>query len=132
MQVAANLTCLRLYLLSQPLSIRLTLNPKVLHMREAVTSYVITKKKMPDGRVYESPRIYLPTKLTTDSNFPFGKGTMLHVRLEGRKLIVEPAALTVLRKFGKIRKTKTTVGKKDPKEVTSRKPNHPPSKTSLN
>ena len=93
-------------------SIRLTLNPKVLHMREAITSYVITKKKMPDGRVYESPRIYLPTKLTTDSNFPFGKGTMLHVRLEGRKLIVEPAALTVLRKFGKMRKIKNTVGKK--------------------
>jgi hypothetical protein len=76
-------------------------------MREAVTSYVITKKKMPDGRVYESPRIYLPTKLTTDSNFPFGKGAMLHVRLEGRKLIVEPAALTVLRRFGKIRKYRT-------------------------
>jgi len=81
-------------------------------MREAVTSYVITKKKMPDGRVYESPRIYLPTKLTTDSTFPFGKGAMLHVRLEGRKLIVEPAALTVLRKFGKMRKTKNTVGRR--------------------
>jgi len=90
-------------------SIRLTLNPKVSRMREAVTSYVITKKKMPDGRVYESPRIYLPTKLTTDSNFPFGKGAMLHVRLEGRKLIVEPAALTVLRRFGKMRKHRTGV-----------------------
>jgi len=75
-------------------------------MREAVTSYVITKKKMPDGRVYESPRIYLPTKLTTDSNFPFGKGAMLHVRLDGRRLIVESAATTVLRRFGKLRKTK--------------------------
>ncbi|MGD0424529.1 MAG: hypothetical protein ABSA92_13895 [Candidatus Bathyarchaeia archaeon] len=75
-------------------------------MREAVTSYVITKKKMPDGRVYESPRIYLPTKLATDSNFPFGKGAMLHVKLEGRKLIVEPAATPVLRRFGKLRKIK--------------------------
>ena len=75
-------------------------------MREAVTSYVITKKKMPDGRVYESPRIYLPTKLTTDSNFPFGKGAMLHIKLAGRKLIVEPAATTVLRRFGKLRKLK--------------------------
>lgn len=75
-------------------------------MREAVTSYVITKKKMPDGRVYESPRIYLPTKLTTDSNFPFGKGAMLHVRLDGRRLIVESAAMTVLRRFGKLKKTK--------------------------
>jgi hypothetical protein len=81
-------------------------------MREAVTSYVITKKKMPDGRVYESPRIYLPTKLTTDSNFPFGKGTMLHVRLEGRKLIVEPAAITVLRRFGKLRRTNLRKKKK--------------------
>ena len=75
-------------------------------MREAVTSYVITRKKMPDGRIYESPRIYLPTKLTTDSNFPFGKGTMLHVKLEGRKLVVQSAATTVLRRFGKLRKVK--------------------------
>ena len=75
-------------------------------MREAVTSYVITRKKMPDGRIYESPRIYLPTKLATDSSFPFGKGTMLHVKLEGRKLVVQSAATTVLRKFGKLRKIK--------------------------
>lgn len=71
-------------------------------MREAVTSYVITKKRMPDGRTYESPRIYLPTKLTTDSNFPFAKGTMLHIKLDGRKLIVEPARTTILRRFGKL------------------------------
>ena len=71
-----------------------------------MTSYVITKKRMPDGRVYESPRIYLPTKLTTDSNFPFGKGAMLHVRLDGRRLIVESAATTVLRRFGKLKKSK--------------------------
>jgi hypothetical protein len=72
-------------------------------MRDAVTSYVITKKKMPDGRIYESPRIYLPTKLTTDSNFPFGKGTMLHVRLAGKRLIVQTAPHTILRRFGKLR-----------------------------
>ncbi len=85
-------------------------------MREAVTSYVITKKRMPDGRVYESPRIYLPTKLTTDSNFPFGKGAMLHVKLEGRRLIVEPAATTVLRRFGKLRKIRARVGKRTRKK----------------
>jgi hypothetical protein len=79
-------------------------------MRDAVTSYVITKKKMPDGRIYESPRIYLPTKLTTDSNFPFGKGTMLHVRLAGKRLIVETAPNTILRRFGKLRtKTKARI-----------------------
>lgn len=63
---------------------------------------MITKKKMPDGRIYESPRIYLPTKLTTDSTFPFVKGTMLHVKLDGRKLIVESAPNTILRRFGKL------------------------------
>ncbi|MGA2627626.1 MAG: hypothetical protein ABSF63_11310 [Candidatus Bathyarchaeia archaeon] len=73
-------------------------------MREAVTSYVITKKKMPDGRIYESPRIYLPTKLTTDSNFPFGKGAMLHVKFSGRRLIMESAPTSVLRRFGKRKK----------------------------
>ncbi len=73
-------------------------------MREAVTSYAITKKKMPDGRTYESPRIYLPTKLTTDSSFPFAKGSMLHVKLMGRRLVVEPAPMNILRRFGKMRK----------------------------
>jgi hypothetical protein len=71
-------------------------------MREAVTSYIVTKKKMPDGRIYESPRIYLPTKLATDSSFPFGKGTMLHVKLKGRGLVVEPAPNSILRRFGKL------------------------------
>ncbi|MGO9644478.1 MAG: hypothetical protein ACLPY5_06995 [Candidatus Bathyarchaeia archaeon] len=97
------------------LSIRLTLNPKVSN-HERSSNYVITKKTIPDSRVYESPRIYLPTKLTTDSNFPFGKGTMLHVRLEGRKLIVEPAAMTVLRRFGKLRKITSAIGKKPRKK----------------
>ena len=60
---------------------------------------------MPDGRVYESPRIYLPTKLTTDSNFPFAKGSLrLYVKVAGKRLLVERAAPAVLKRFGRIKR----------------------------
>jgi len=74
-------------------------------LKEGVASFVVTKKRMPDGRVYESPRIYLPTKLTTDSNFPFAKGSLrLYVRVSGKRLLVERAAPMVLRRFGRVRR----------------------------
>ncbi len=74
-------------------------------MKEAVASFVVTKKRMPDGRVYESPRIYLPTKLTTDSNFPFTKESLrLYVRVSGKRLMVERAAPTVLKRFGRFKR----------------------------
>lgn len=74
-------------------------------MKEAVASFVVTKKRMQNGRVYESPRIYLPTKLTTDSNFPFAKGSLkLYVRVAGKRLVVERAPVTVLRRFGRFTK----------------------------
>ena len=74
-------------------------------MKEGVASFVVTKKRMPDGRVYESPRIYLPTKLTTDSNFPFAKGSLrLYVRVSGKRLLVERAAPMVLKRFGRVRR----------------------------
>jgi hypothetical protein len=70
-------------------------------MKEAVASFVVTRKRMPDGRVYESPRIYLPTKLTTDSNFPFTKGSLrLYARVSGKRLLLERAAPSVLKRFG--------------------------------
>lgn len=87
-------------------------------MREAVTSYVITKKKMPDGRIYESPRIYLSTKLTTDSSFPFASGALLHVRVAGKKLTIMTAPRSVLRKFGKLRKAKV---RKNRRKLRARK-----------
>ena len=66
---------------------------------------MVTKKRMPDGRVYESPRIYLPTKLTTDSTFPFSKGSLrLYVRVSGKRLLVERAAPIVLKRFGRVRR----------------------------
>jgi len=74
-------------------------------LKEAVASFVVTKKRMPDGRVYESPRIYLPTKLTTDSNFPFAKGSLrLYVKVAGKRLLVERAAPAVLKRFGRIKR----------------------------
>jgi len=74
-------------------------------MKEAVASFVVTKKRMQNGRVYESPRIYLPTKLTTDSNFPFAKGSLkLYVRVAGKRLLVERAPRTVLKRFGRLPK----------------------------
>lgn len=58
---------------------------------------------MRNGRVYESPRIYLPTKLTTDSSFPFLKGSeKLYIRVSGKRLLVERAPRTVLRRFGRL------------------------------
>ncbi len=72
-------------------------------MKEAVASFVVTKKRMQNGRVYESPRIYLPTKLTTDSSFPFSKGSLkLYVRVAGKRLLVERAQATVLKRFGRL------------------------------
>jgi len=73
-------------------------------MKEAVASFIVTKKRMPDGRIYESPRIYLPTKLTTDSNFPFSKASLrLYVRVSGKRLLIERAAPIVLKRFGRMR-----------------------------
>ena len=82
-------------------------------MKEAVASFVVTKKRMPGGRIYESPRIYLPTKLTTDSNFPFTKGTLrLYVRVSGKRLLVERAGPLMLKRFGRTQRTIRRVRKK--------------------
>ena len=71
-------------------------------MKEAVASFVVTKKRMQNGRIYESPRIYLPTKLTTDSNFPFAKGSLkLYVKVAGKRLVVERAPNIILKRFGR-------------------------------
>jgi hypothetical protein len=55
---------------------------------EIVTKLSIAKRK---GKhvIYRSPRIYLPTKLTDDSLFPFKEGDKLKTKITGHKLIVE-------------------------------------------
>jgi len=82
-------------------------------MKEAVASFVITKKRMQNGRIYESPRIYLPTKLTTDSTFPFsGVSNKLYVRVAGMRLVVEHAPRAILKRFGRLPSVKRRIRRK--------------------
>jgi len=53
--------------------------------------------------MYESPRIYLPTKLTCDSGFPMpGRLVRVRVRVAGKRLLVEKASKKDLEKFGEL------------------------------
>jgi hypothetical protein len=54
-----------------------------------LTKYSVAKKKGKSGAIYRSPRIYLPTKLTDDSTFPFKEEEEVLVRISARRLIVE-------------------------------------------
>ena len=59
-------------------------------MKKILTRFAVAKKSADRGEaVYRSPRIYLPTKLTDDSVFPFKEGDLLLVKVDGRKLIVQ-------------------------------------------
>jgi len=56
---------------------------------KVVTKFAIAKKKSKTGAVYRSPRIYLPTKLTDDSSFPFKEDEDLLVRIDRKRLVVQ-------------------------------------------
>lgn len=72
-------------------------------MLEVLANYVATRKKGKNGKTYESPRIYLPTKLTCDSAFPFGgRVVRVRVRVEGRRLLVARASRKDLERFGEL------------------------------
>ncbi len=59
-------------------------------VKKIVTKFAVAKKKSGgEGNVYRSPRIYLPTKLTDDSRFPFREGDLISIRVDGRRLIVQ-------------------------------------------
>jgi hypothetical protein len=61
-------------------------------VRKVFTRLAVAKKSAQAGEaVYRSPRIYLPTKLTDDSVFPFKEGDLLLVRVDGRRLVVQKA-----------------------------------------
>ncbi len=53
------------------------------------TKIAVARKRGQKGIVYRSPRIYLPTKLTDDSSFPFLEGDNVAVKIAGEKLIVQ-------------------------------------------
>ena len=50
---------------------------------------IVRKKDIHGNAIYRSPRIYLPTKFTDDSNFPFKEGQYLLAKVIGEKLIIE-------------------------------------------
>ena len=54
-----------------------------------VCKYAVIKRRGATGKLYRSPRIYLPTKLTEDSSFPFREGEQVYVRIVDRRLIIE-------------------------------------------
>jgi hypothetical protein len=59
-------------------------------VKKVLTRFAVAKKTANNGdAVYRSPRIYLPTKLTDDSVFPFKEGDLLLVRVDGRRLVVQ-------------------------------------------
>ncbi len=61
-------------------------------VKKIITRFAVAKKPArSEGTTYRSPRIYLPTKLTDDSSFPFREGDLLSIKVNGRKLIVQKA-----------------------------------------
>ena len=66
-------------------------------VKKIVTKFAVAKKAARmEGMAYRSPRIYLPTKLTDDSSFPFKEGDVIAVRIDGRKLVVQRAPRAIL------------------------------------
>jgi hypothetical protein len=59
-------------------------------VNKILVKLTIVRKKDKHGRAaYRSPRIYLPTKLTDDSAFPFREGQPLIARILREKLVIE-------------------------------------------
>ncbi len=54
---------------------------------------VATRKGKDASTVYRSPRLYLATKLTDDSAFPFRGGDRVIVEIAGDKLVVRKAVV---------------------------------------
>ena len=68
-----------------------------------MAKFILSKRLVKGGRYYTSPRIYLPTKLTQDSSFPFkGDDIPIYVKIKGRKLIIQRASRQTLLKYGKL------------------------------
>lgn len=59
-------------------------------MKKIQTRFAVAKKVgRAEDSIYRSPRIYLPTKLTDDSSFPFKEGDLVSVKVDGRRLVVQ-------------------------------------------
>lgn len=73
---------------------------------QIVTKFTVARKPArKQGAFYRSPRIYLSTKLTDDSVFPFKEGDILVVKIVGRRLVIQrvsPRRAQTLREQGEI------------------------------
>jgi hypothetical protein len=75
----------------------------MIELLEVLANYAATRKRGKNGKTYESPRIYLPTKLTCDSGFPLtGRLVRVRVRVEGRRVFIEKASKKDLGRFGEL------------------------------
>ena len=69
--------------------------------KKILTRFAVAKKAAESGdTVYRSPRIYLPTKLTDDSSFPFKEGDILSVKVDGRKVMIHRVSRAVSQRNG--------------------------------
>lgn len=85
---------------------------KMIKMLEVLANYVATRKRGKNGKTYESPRIYIPTKLACDSGFPMpGRLVRVRVRVVGGRLLIEKASRKDLERFGEL-PAKRVKGKK--------------------
>ncbi len=87
------------------MQIRQLFNPSRLSklVKKILTRFAVAKKPArSEGTQYRSPRIYLPTKLTDDSSFPFKEGDLLTIRVDGLKLIVQRAQKSILQISGSV------------------------------
>ena len=70
-------------------------------VKKILTRFAVAKKAAGSGdSVYRSPRIYLPTKLTDDSSFPFKEGDILSVKVDGRKVMIQRVSRAVGQRNG--------------------------------
>ena len=70
-------------------------------VKKILTRFAVAKKAAESGdTVYRSPRIYLPTKLTDDSSFPFKEGDILSVKVDGRKVMIQRVSRAVSQRNG--------------------------------
>src|SRR5437870_9833545 len=76
-------------------------------VKKILTRFAVAKKPASNGdTVYRSPRIYLPTKLTDDSSFPFKEGDILSVKVDGRKVMIQRVSRAIDQRNGPNEPTK--------------------------
>ena len=58
-------------------------------VKTTLSKMYVVKRKAINGRSYAAYFLYLPSKLTNDSAFPFRPSERVRLSVEGKKMIVE-------------------------------------------